>query len=267
MTFHRLGPSYSHTMPRSIPIRIHRHPVLAARLAAALTLVTCLPLSAQTPASKPSAAIPATQPTIAQPPIPAALPQPAQHRAEIVFSNGQITVSANNSSLNQILFDIAHQTGMKITGGVNDERVFGHYGPATPASILTRLLDGTGSNMLLVSTPGHDSAPTELILTPRHGGPTPPNPNAIFAEQREQEQAEQERERLEAAHPAPTTPPPAQAAQPPAATANPAAATTGTDPAAATTDQQSPNGVKTPQQIFEQLQKMRQQQQSGTTPQ
>ncbi len=77
--------------------------------------------------------------------------QTAAPAAEVSYSNGQITVAANNSSLNQILRDISSKTGMKITGGVTDERVFGQYGPAVPSSILTTLLDGTSSNMLLVS--------------------------------------------------------------------------------------------------------------------
>lgn len=248
-------------MQRPSPIRSYR------LYAAICCLAVCLPLSSQTPPAKPSAMVPATQPTAAQPPAaaPAALPQ---HHAEITYSNGKLTVSANNSSLNQILRDISHQTGMKITGGVTDERVFGQYGPAAPSSILATLLDGTSSNMLLVSTPGHDSTPTELILTPRHGGPTPPNPNAIVAEQRDQEEQEKEREQIErqeAAHPAPQTPqPPAEQPAPaPGTPATPAAAST--DPSA--TDQQSPNGTKTPQQIFEQLQKMRQQPAQSATPQ
>ncbi len=101
-------------------------------------------------------------------------------RANVTYANGLLTVSATNSSLNQILREISRQTGMKITGGVTDERVFGNYGPGSPATILATLLDGTGSNMLLVQSNGVGSnpAPAELVLTPRHGGPTPPNPNA-----------------------------------------------------------------------------------------
>jgi hypothetical protein len=65
---------------------------------------------------------------------------------------------------------------MTITGGVVEQRVFGDYGPAAPAQILGDLLQGTGSNMLLRET--SSAAPSELILTPREGGVTPPNPDA-----------------------------------------------------------------------------------------
>jgi hypothetical protein len=92
--------------------------------------------------------------------------------AEVTYANGLLTVAADDSSLNQILQEIARQTGMKVTGSVSDERVFGRYGPSTPARVLASLLDGTGSNMLLRETAS--SAPAELILTPREGGATPP---------------------------------------------------------------------------------------------
>ena len=48
--------------------------------------------------------------------------------------------------------------------------------PTTRHRFLAELLNGTGSNMILVHRDG--PAPAELILTPRQGGPTPPNPNA-----------------------------------------------------------------------------------------
>jgi hypothetical protein len=169
-----------------------------------------------------------------------------------------LSISAENSSLNQILRQIASDTGLKITGGVRDERVFGQYGPAAPAEILSELLDGTGSNMILVQ--GDNNTLAELILTPRQGGPTPPNPNATaFAERRDAGDAP------EAAQPAPPPPPVVQPFTPSVTPAS--AATSPANPS----QPESPNGVKTPQQIYEQLQRLRtqqqQQQQQQTTPQ
>ncbi len=100
----------------------------------------------------------------------------AAHSARVVYSGGKIEVDADNSSLRQIVQKIALVTGMKITGSVNDERVFGKYGPAAPAKILKSLLDGTGVNMLLKETAS--GAPAELILTPRDGSAPLPNPAA-----------------------------------------------------------------------------------------
>lgn len=154
---------------------------------------------------------------------------PPQQPAHVKYANGELTVTASNSSLNQILRDIARETGMKITGGVTDERVFGQYGPAAPSKILGQLLDGTGSNMLLVHATA--ATPAELVLTPRLGGVTPPNPNAYHEE------------------------PPPERPQYPIAPQPEVNSSPDTPPA------QSPNQVKTPQQIYEQLERMRQQQQ------
>ncbi|MEO6911490.1 MAG: hypothetical protein ABI158_11265, partial [Edaphobacter sp.] len=80
---------------------------------------------------------------------PLATQQQPQRPAEVSYTGGKLFVSANNSSLNQILHDIARETGMKITGGIADQRVFGQYGPANPSKVLSTLLDGAGSNILL----------------------------------------------------------------------------------------------------------------------
>jgi hypothetical protein len=139
---------------------------------------------AQTVAPKPASTLPPTAPTNAPAPLTSPLSAtPTQsdaatraHRAEVHCDAGLISINANNSSLNQILREISRQTGMKITGGVKDERVFGHYGPAPTSVILTTLIDGNSTNMVLLQTASN--MPEELILTPRAGGASPPNPNA-----------------------------------------------------------------------------------------
>jgi hypothetical protein len=244
--------------------------ILPIRLAATLSfafsgLLSAQPfLSAQVTPGAPAVAstLPAT-PATATPPVPTPPLTPLQlpaHRADVTYTSGTLSVSASNSSLNQILRDISRQTGIKITGGVTDERVFGQYGPGAPAQILASLLDGTGSNMLLIHADA--STPGELILTPRQGGPTPPNPNAPGFED---EPEYHNPSNVEAPQPAARP-----AAQPPSQTVPAATTPSGTGiPAASGTDQPtSPNGVKTPQQIYEQIMRMRQQQQQPpTTPQ
>ncbi len=195
-------------------------------------------------------ALPLTSPTTAATPAAGAASAgatagaTAAHRASVVYAGGKLEVTADNSSLNQILRDIARETGMKITGGLNDERVFGKYGPAGAAEVLAKLLDGADTNMLLKENA--DKVPAELILTPRGGGPTPPNPNAPgfnddsdrdAAEEAQQQELEQERQRQ---------------LQQQASPANlPVAGANGTPPA---------NPVRTPQEIYRQLQQLQQQQ-------
>lgn len=206
-------------------------------------------------------ALPPTAPTI--PPLAIAplapstqaRPERASQQAQVAYTAGRLQIVADNSSLNQILREIGRLTGMKITGGVVEERVFGNYGPADPSTILSALLDGTGSNMML----RFDSArrPEELVLTPRHGGATPPNPNASrYAGRREDDLPPDRRSDR-------TQPPASPPAFPPHPGTTPASAASSTGAAAAgdTTTQQSPNGVKTPQEIYDQLMKMQQQQQ------
>jgi hypothetical protein len=227
------------------------------RFVAIAALTTAVTLPAQSPVAQqgnPSAStLPATPATTPLPPeLPLRPQQAPPNRAQVTFTNGALFVSANNSSLNQILRQISTNTGMKVTGGVADERVFGNYGPADPAQVLTSLLDGTTTNMILVQR--DDASLAELILTPRNGGPTPPNPRASTFDERS------EPPRNFSAQPnPPSEPAPPPQNNPIAPAVDPAAATTPTP--ATTTQPDSPNGVKTPQQIYEQLQRMRQQQQ------
>jgi hypothetical protein len=211
--------------------------------------------STQLPSTLPPtpATSPTTTPTPAPPPIPLTPSQLPPNPAQVTYADGTLSISADNSSLNQILRQISTDTGMKITGGVKDERVFGNYGPAATDQIVSELLDGTGSNMVIVHSDG--PAPAELILTPRQGGPTPPSPNSAAYNQRPEPpqpaptQAEQSVQPVE---PAPIGPP---------VTPSPGASN-GTNPDNAS-QPQSPNGVKTPQQIYEELQRMRQAQQQS----
>ena len=170
-------------------------------------------------------------------------------------------VKAENSSLNQILREISRVTGMKIVGGVTDERVFGSYGPADPSAVLSTLLGGTGSNMMIVLDAR--KAPQELVLTPRGGGPSPPNPSAS-RERGEEDLPQQMGPRFArpvgmGALPPESQPPPQPAPTqmaPQMAPQSPIDSLSGD-----TTTQESPNGVKTPQQIYEQLIKLQQKQQ------
>ncbi|QMV17783.1 hypothetical protein GOB94_03020 [Granulicella sp. 5B5] len=141
---------------------------------AALLAGACLPASAQTnpaPVHPAASTLPPT-PATAAPAITAPAPPPPPHHADVAFANGQLTVRADNSSLHQILGSISQLTGMKITGGVEDQRVFGSYGPGDASTILATLLDGTGVNMLIREGDAHQ--PTELVLTPRSGAAAPP---------------------------------------------------------------------------------------------
>ncbi|WP_433983510.1 hypothetical protein RBB78_20605 [Tunturiibacter empetritectus] len=208
MTFLRHNPSYYH-MQSITPIRFVTCVgfTLSALLSAKPTPAQTNPAPQATPSVQSVSTLPPTAPTSAPAPLTPALPlTPAQEQpkhAQVTLANGILSVTADNSSLNQILRQISHETGIKIIGGVVDERVFGKYGPDAPSQILAELLDGTGSNMLLLARDG--ATPAQLILTPRQGGPTPPNPNAqAFDDKPDTDDAQSASE-----------PPPAASAEPP----------------------------------------------------
>ena len=235
MTFRGFSESYS-SMLHSAPIRY----VAAASLAfSTLLFAQARHGSRAKPSASTPVVLPATPPTAQPAPTPALPLTPAQLPSQapvVTFANGLLTVAAGNSSLNQILHDISRKTGLKITGGVVDERVFGQYGPAPAAQVLNTLLAGTSSNMLLVESDG--TAPAELILTPRQGGASPPNPNAGAMDDNDQPEG--------SSSPVPSRAPISEGSFAP-----------GVQPQGA--QPQSPNGVKTPQQIYDELQRLRQQ--------
>ena len=228
-------------------------------------------------------ALPSTPPAAAVRGTPASTPAHSpSHRAEVSFANGQLTVQAHNTSLNQLIRDIARQTGMRVSGSVAEDRVFGSYGPADPSRVLALLLDGTGSNLLIVQNEA--DRPTELILTPRTGAATPPNPNAAAENDADPDdeavaatpirrggpsrfQLPQNAPQYRA--PAAPAPAPTSATQPGTAepdstdqtVAFPQVGPNATPATASTTDNvdTTDKAVRTPQQIFEELQKLQQQ--------
>ena len=203
---------------------------------------------AATPAPAAQAAVPSqpapsqpapSQPTPPQPTgvAPSMLQQPAQD-AQIVFADGNLSIHADNSSLAAILHQVASNSGMKIEGLGSDERVFGNFGPGAPRDVLADLLAGTAYNQVLLGDLSN-GAPRELILTPAtRGGGVIQSP----APQVNPDEASNEPE-------TPDVPQPPQAEVPPPGTTPPPTP-----------------GVRTPQQLFEQLQRMRTGQQQQQQP-
>ena len=237
----------------------------------AIALGLCIPVSPLR--AQGANALPANPATSGAASTPPATSERARH-AQVSYVDGLLTVSATDAGLNGLIREIARQTGMHVSGSVSDLPVFGTYGPSKPSVILSTLLDGTGSNMLLVDAT--DSAPAQLTLTRRSGAPTPPNPNAARAEQSDDDADSLSRSQPPQPNSAGGPPPQPNntginSSQPTSTTQPvvfPSVGTTSTPATSTTTpsdpDQPASNGVKTPQQIFEQLQRMRQQQTQGT---
>jgi hypothetical protein len=252
-------------MHTSTPVRIALLLSIAAPLWAQTKPVQTRPaqIGPTSAPVQPAATLPATAPTATEPANPTPAQSPA-NRAKVTYVDHQLAITADNSSLNQILHDVSQLAGVTITGGVADERVFGNYGPDNPLQVLNQLLDGTNCNVLFIAATTDERA--QLILTPRNGAPTPPNPNAV----RPDENADADDQAVNPPEPPPIEPEPRPALAPNAGTASGAApapqngAQNGTQASPANpgdSGDQNPNGVRTPQQIYDQLMKLRQQQQ------
>jgi hypothetical protein len=182
-------------------------------------------------------------------------------KLSVDYDAGKLCVNANDASLNQILNEVARRIGMKVTGEVADERVFGQYGPAAPAAVLAALLDGTGSNMLLV---GDAKGPRELILTARQGGPTPPSSTPAPAPPPVAAEPAPAPEQMPAQEQAPiprTRPQRRTIGVPRMGAGEPPSQPPDTSP-----DGSTPNGSNTPQQIYNQLRQQQLQQQQQDSP-
>ena len=114
--------------------------------------------AAATPAAPPRPAWPAEQPA---------------NPAKVTWDSQGLAIEASNSSLDQILHDVAAETGVKLQGLDQDERIFGNYGPGPAREVLSRLLDGSGYNVLMIGGQG-DEPPQQLILS-KSAGPQPAN--------------------------------------------------------------------------------------------
>ena len=208
--------------------------------------------------------------------VPASQPGPSEVRqqgARVLYSGGLVTVTAHDSTLDEIVQQIAAKVGVKVDGRASNEKVFGTYGPEAPAVVLTTLLDGSGSNLLIVQSAS--DRPLEIILTPRSGGVSPPT----SARQSQEETANYQLGTGQ--QPPMSNQYPPQRNGPPSGSAlsgrdtNPAATAPSTTeqqvvfpridattpPATGTTTPTTSgsSSPKTPQQIFEELQRLRNQ--------
>ena len=111
----------------------------------------------------------------------------AAQPATVRFSDGTLTVDADNSGLGQILQDLSARSGMTISGLNGGPRVFGIYGPGSFRDVLETLLVGVGYNYIMVGG-ATDGIPRELLLTSNIGNPVsfaPPNAGPIPSSERE----------------------------------------------------------------------------------
>jgi hypothetical protein len=246
-------------------------------------LVWAAPQKTQNPrtlgvkASAKAQADPVAQPT---PPPPAPPPTPEQMPAQqpqVSYLNGQLTIISRNSTLSDILHSVARQTGASIDlpPGTGFERVAGRMGPGPARNVLAELLNGSRYDYVMIASAGNPGGLQHVILTPKAPGSDNPSPAPpVAAYQPPQPQPDQQVMPNDADIPpdvsaeepeqAPTDeagqPPEAPPGEPPPKPEYPRAYVPGAQPAPQPDAQQAP-GVKTPEQLLQELQRMQQQQQ------
>jgi len=120
----------------------------------------------------------------------------------VVWDSHGLLIVASNSSLAQILKQVSAETGVKVAGMGADERVFGTYGPGPARDVLSRLLDGSAYNVLMIGDQGQ-GAPLRIVLSPSStvaaaapqtasAPPSPPSNEDTAGDQESQDQIMQE---------------------------------------------------------------------------
>lgn len=89
--------------------------------------------------------------------------------AKVSYQGGLLTISAQNSTLGEILRDVRKLTGASIEfpqSGAN-ERVVTHLGPGAPRDVLAGLLNGSSFNYVMLGSSSDPTAVSSVILTPK----------------------------------------------------------------------------------------------------
>lgn len=131
------------------------------------------------------AAPPKLQWPIDQPPNP----------ATVTWDSQGLSIEASNSSLDQILQEITVDTGVKLQGLNHDERIYGNYGPGPAREVLSKLLDGSGYNVLMIGGSG-DQPPLQIILSPSVPASSEPANRAQASSNDDENQADDQPQQL-----------------------------------------------------------------------
>ena len=104
--------------------------------------------------------------------------------ATVQFSNGQLTIHANNATLSEVLFQIQKITGAEIAipSGTEQDRVAADFGPGTASEVMGELLNGTGLNFVVVGSTSDPNQLRSVILSRKTGGADPPSAFATVSQ-------------------------------------------------------------------------------------
>jgi hypothetical protein len=95
---------------------------------------------------------------------------------KVIYSNGQLTIKAMNSTLGDVLRALSLQTGavIEFPPGSVDERVVVSVGPGPVRDVVGTLLNGAHFNYVLMDSPGNPNKLQRMILTKAEPAPSEP---------------------------------------------------------------------------------------------
>lgn len=144
-------------------------------VAAIVCLMTSSCLAIQWDAVRPQRAPVAAKPQPVAPSMPLRPEQMPATPPQVAFHNGQLTISAQNSTLGDILRAVRNQTGAAVEmPGNATERVAGNFGPGPARDVLSSLLNGSHFNYLLLGSATNPDALERVILIVKSSTTEPP---------------------------------------------------------------------------------------------
>jgi hypothetical protein len=180
---------------------------------------------------------------------------------QVAFNSGMLTITAQNSTLGDILRAVHRQTGASVdVPGNATERVVGTFGPGPARDVIASLLNGSHFNYVLLGSETNPGGLDRVVLLSKSGGEESPVQQARFSSR--------------------SQPMPQPADNADAASDDDAAADVIPD-ASEATDEQANQGqaedqpqaqqpgqpaIKTPEQLLQELQQRQQQMQQQGTP-
>ncbi len=232
-----------------------------------VTGILCFPIAgrADTPKAHPVHKVKKQQPAPLPPPLPSGPQGPVPQipldgipavAPQVSYQNGMLTIAAPNSTLGDILRAVRKQTAAEIEiPATANERVVTRLGPGPAREVIAELLNGSRFNYILLGSPQDASALVRVVLVAKTGSDTPnsePTPGDKNAASAQVANA--------AAEAADTD------------TTDDAVVEDTPDPGTAEAEQPAPAptpdqpGIKTPQQLLQEMQQRQlQQQQPGPT--
>jgi hypothetical protein len=118
--------------------------------------------------------VPHPAPAQAQPDPPATPEHGPSSPPDVTFKGGQLTITARNSTLGDVLNAVKQKTGAAVDmPASSSERVVGQFGPGAPRDVMAQLLNGSHYDYVLMGSPADPGALNKIVLMARASGPEP----------------------------------------------------------------------------------------------